>query len=519
MMVGKVYLIGSGPGDPKLISVKGMERIGEADVIVYDRLASPRIVAAAKPEAELIYVGKKAAQHMLKQDQINQLLVDKAKEGKTVARLKGGDPFIFGRGGEEAIVLRENGIPFEVVPGISSAYSVPAYAGIPVTHRGITSTVAFITGHEDPTKESTDIDWEKISTAVGTLVFLMGVNNLPQIVEQLQKHGRAKNTPVALIRWGTLPKQEIITGTLTDIVEKVEKANFKAPAIIIVGEVIKLRDQLKWFENKPLFAKHILVTRSRSQASELVELLEENGAETTEFPTIRIEPSESFDQLDSAIAGLEKYNWIVFTSVNGVDFFLQRIKALSKDIRELKGIKIAAIGPATAKRLKDLNLLIDYVPPEYRAEAIVDGFKEFGVQGLNVLIPRAEVARDVLPDKLREMGASVNIVTAYKTVMDSLKSDKIKEMLEQGKIDIVTFTSSSTAKNFAKLLQDIDLPKVMEDVVVACIGPITADTVRSLGLKVDIEAKEYTIPGLVEAIVKASSQPPDSSCQGEDQPV
>lgn len=499
-MVGKVFLIGSGPGDPKLISIKGMECIQKADVVVYDRLASPRLLKAARPDAELIYVGKKAARHAMKQDKINQLLADKAKEGKTVARLKGGDPFIFGRGGEEALVLVENNIPFEIVPGISSAYSVPAYAGIPATHRGVTSTIAFITGHEDPTKKDTDIDWEKISTGIGTLVFLMGVSNLPEISKQLIKHGRSKDTPVALVRWGTTPKQEVLVGTLTNISDKVLKASFKAPAIIIVGDVIKLRDKLRWFENRTLFGKRILVTRSRSQASDLVSLLEERGAEAIEFPTIKIDPPGSYDQLDKAISGLDKYNWIVFTSVNGVDFFINRLAELLKDIRELKGIKIAAIGPATAKRLKDLHLRVDYIPKEYRAEAIIEGFKDFGVKGKNILIPRAEVAREILPDQLRELDANVDIVTAYRTIMDDSSVDEIKKMLEKGQVDMVTFTSSSTAKNFVKLLDDLDLEEVLKDVTIAAIGPITAQTVRDLGFNVDIEAKEYTIPGLVEAI-------------------
>jgi len=505
-MAGKVFLIGSGPGDPKLISIKGMECIQKADVIVYDRLASPRLLKKARPDAELIYVGKKAAQHAMKQDKINQLLADKAKEGKTVARLKGGDPFIFGRGGEEALVLVENNIPFEIVPGISSAYSVPAYAGIPATHRGVTSTIAFITGHEDPTKEDTDIDWEKISTGIGTLVFLMGVSNLPEISKQLIKHGRSEDTPVALVRWGTTPKQEVLTGTLADISDKVLKANFKAPAIIIVGDVIKLREKLKWFENGTLFGKRILVTRSRSQASDLVSLLEERGAEAVEFPTIKIDPPASYDQLDKAISDLDNYDWVVFTSVNGVDYFINRLAELQKDIRELKGIKIAAIGPATAKRLKDLHLRVDYIPTEYRAEAIIEGFKSFGVKGQNILIPRAEVAREILPDQLRDLGAAVDIVTTYRTIMDDSSVDEIKKMLEKEQIDMVTFTSSSTAKNFTKLLGDLDLAEALKDVAIAAIGPITAQTAQDLGFSVDIEAKEYTIPGLVKAIEEWAQQ-------------
>jgi uroporphyrinogen III methyltransferase/synthase len=503
IMKGIVYLVGSGPGDPKLISVKGVECLKEADVVVYDRLASQRILDYARPSAKMAYVGKKASEHFLEQDQINKLLADEAKKGKIVVRLKGGDPFIFGRGGEEALFLTENDIPFEIVPGISSAYSVPAYAGIPVTHRGVTSTVAFITGHEDPTKESTDIDWEKISTGAGTLVFLMGVNNLSKIVAQLLKYGRDKNTPVALIRWGTLPGQEVITGTLSDIVDVAKTKDFKPPAVIVVGDVIRLREQLAWFEKKPLFGMRILVTRSRNQASDLVSLLEKKGAQPIEFPTIKIEPPQSFEQLDAAINGLNKYQWAVFTSANGVDFFFDRLQALGKDLRELKGIKMAAIGPATAKRLAGLQLLIDYVPDEYRAEAVIDGFKKVGVAGLNILIPRAEVAREILPEQLREMGATVDVATAYRTVSDDSKVDEIKGMLTGKEIDIVTFTSSSTAKNFVNLLAELDLPKLLENVRIACIGPITANTVRKLGLQVDIEAKEYTIPGLVEAIIRA----------------
>ncbi len=504
-MVGKVYLVGSGPGDPKLISLKGIECLREADVVVYDRLASARILEHARPSAERAYVGKKASEHAYEQDQINRLLAERAKEGKIVVRLKGGDPFVFGRGGEEAMFLAQNNIPFEIVPGISSAYSVPAYAGIPVTNRGITSTVAFITGHEDPTKESTDVEWDKISTGVGTLIFLMGMHNLSKIVDQLIKHGRERNTPVALIRWGTLPAQEVVTGTLTDIVNKAKEQDFKPPAIIVVGDVIRLRQQLKWFEKKPLFGKRVLVTRSRGQASELVSLLEKEGAQAVEFPTIRIEPPESFEQLDAAITSLDKYKWVIFTSANGVDFFFQRLEFLGKDLRELKGKRIAAIGPATAKRLTGLHLSVDYIPQEYRAEAVIDGFKEMGVAGLNVLIPRAKVAREVLPESLRDMGATVDVATAYRTVSDNSKVDEVKGMLTREEVDIVTFTSSSTVKNFVTLLEGLDLPKLLRRVQTACIGPITADTLRKLGLEVNIEAEEYTIPGLVKAIVESEA--------------
>lgn len=534
---GKVYLIGAGPGNPKLITLKGMECIKEADVVVYDYLANPRLLAFAKPDAGMIYVGKSGRAHTMEQEDINRLLVNKAKEGNVVARLKGGDPLVFGRGGEEALALAENDILFEFVPGISSAYAVPAYAGIPVTHRGISSSVAFITGHEDPTKPDSDIDWEKLAGGVGTLVFLMGVKNLPLIAGKLMEHGRPSDTPVALIRWGTTPNQETITGTLKNITEKVKVANFKPPAITIVGDVVSLREKLKWFENKPLFGKKVIVTRSRNQSSELVEALENLGAEATEFPTIKIISPQSYDELDNAIKKILNsrllsgrrpsevvdptpdsplsYDWIIFTSVNGVSSFLDRLYYLGSDVRDLKGIKLAAIGPATAGKLKELGLKIDYIPSNYKAESVIEGFKDKGVKGAKILIPRAKVAREILPDKLREFGAQVDVVTAYQTIIDGSYADKIREMLEKEEIDIVTFTSSSTVKNFVEILKDVDLKKVLKNVTVAGIGPITSKTAEELGLKVDISAKEYTIKGLVEAIV-FSCQPPAASCRVEE---
>ncbi len=523
---GKVYLIGAGPGDPKLITVKGLECIKEADVIVYDYLASSRLLECARPEAEIIYVGKSGSKHTMEQKDINRLLVDKAKEGNVVARLKGGDPLIFGRGGEEALELAKNGIWFEFIPGISSAYAVPAYAGIPVTHRGISSSVAFITGHEDPTKPDSDINWEKLARGVRTLVFLMGVKNLPLIVDKLIEHGRSSDTPIALIRWGTTTRQETIVGTLADVVDKVKKANLKPPAITIVGDVVNLREKLKWFEDKPLFGKKIIVTRSRNQASELVDILENLGAEAIEFPTIKIIPPQSYDELDNAIKKILSsrfptpgsplsYDWIIFTSVNGVNYFIKRMYHLDADIRDLKDIKLAAIGPATAEKLKKLGLNVDYIPSNYRAESVIDGLKDEVGRDTKILIPRAKVAREILPEKLREFGAQVDVVTTYQTVINDSYVDKVKEMLEKEEVDIVTFTSSSTVKNFAELLKEIDLKKTLENVTVASIGPITSKTVEGLGLKVDISAEEYTIRGLVEAIL-SSYQLPAASCRVEE---
>lgn len=497
-----VYLIGAGPGDPGLITVKGLECVAKADVVVYDYLANARFLAAARPDAEIIYVGKKGFSKHVTQDEINAVIVEKALEdgGKSVARLKGGDPFIFGRGGEEALALHENGISFEVVPGVSSGYAAPAYAGIPVTHRGVTTDMAFVTGHEDPTKEDSDINWPKLATAVGTICFFMGVKNLPTIVEKLVGNGRPASTPVALVRWGTTPRQEVLTGTLEDIVAKVEEAGFKAPAITIVGEVVKLREQLKWFEDKPLFGKTIVVTRSRTQASELTDRLVDLGAEVLEFPTIRIVEPESWAPIDEAIRNLDVYKWVVFTSVNGVEKFFERLIEGGRDSRALSHAMVAAIGPATAARCTEYGIVPDYVPSEYRAEGVLEGFCERGVgEGVRVLIPRALEAREVLPDTLRERGAIVDVVTAYRTVLGSGESS-VLQRLSEGTVDVVTFTSSSTVKNFMQLAEGMDVASCMSGVLVASIGPITSDTARDLGLTVGVEAGEFTIPGLVTAV-------------------
>ncbi|MCL4441304.1 MAG: uroporphyrinogen-III C-methyltransferase, partial [Firmicutes bacterium] len=390
---GFVYLVGAGPGDPGLITVKGLNCIRKADVLVYDRLASPRLLTYARPEAERIYVGKSPDRHAMVQEEINQLLVDKAKEGKVVTRLKGGDPFVFGRGGEEAELLVENHIPFEVVSGITSAISVPAYAGIPVTHRGYTSTLAIITGNEDPSKDDSSIAWDKIATGAGTLVFLMGMGNLPGICARLMEFGRPPETPVALIRWGTRPEQRTITGTLENIHQRATEANFKNPAVIVVGEVVKLRDKLAWFENRPLFGRRVIVTRSREQASVLSSAIEALGGEAWEFPTIQIAPPEDFTPLDKAITDVRSYRWIIFTSVNGVKMFFDRMRENKKDIRDLSDVRLCAIGPRTKEELEMRGLMVDYVPGEYRAEEIVEGLRGKVLPGDRVLLPRADIAR------------------------------------------------------------------------------------------------------------------------------
>lgn len=501
-MTGLVYLVGAGPGDPKLITVKGLECVKKAEVIVYDRLASPRLLTYARPEAELIYVGKAPDRHTLRQGEINQVLVEKALAGKVVTRLKGGDPFVYGRGGEEAEALIAHNIPFEVVPGISSSVAVPAYAGIPVTHRDFTSSFAVITGNEDPNKGDSSIAWDKIATGIGTLVFLMGMRNLPHIVEKLLENGRQPETPIALIRWGTRPEQQTLVGSLGTIVELAKEAQFKHPVIIIVGDVVKLRDKLKWFENKPLFGKRVVVTRSRSQASVFAEAIENLGGEPWEFPTISVTDPDDYTPLDKAIGEIEQFQWIIFTSVNGVEAFFRRLAYCKRDVRDLKGIKLCAIGPKTREELEKRGLNCDYVPEEYRAEAILEGLKPFELEGKHILLPRADIARKVLPETLTELGAQVTEVDAYKTVLGEGDADIMRELFIKKKIHIVTFTSSSTVKNFVKLLNTPDYLELLSGVTVACIGPITADTARGLGLHVDVEAKQYTIPGLLQAIVE-----------------
>ncbi|MFH0925384.1 MAG: uroporphyrinogen-III C-methyltransferase [bacterium] len=504
---GKVYLVGAGPGDYKLITLRGLELIQMADVLVYDYLANKKFLDYAREDAERIYVGKKGSQHTLEQDDINQLIIKKAREGKIVIRLKGGDPFVFGRGAEEAQDLIAEGIEFEVVPGVTSAIAAPAYAGIPLTHRDYSPTATFITGHEGVDKKGPEINWAGISKGVGTLVFLMGVANLPNIVNNLLEHGRDAQTPVALVRWGTRPEQETITGKLEDIVAKVKEAGFKSPAVIIVGEVVKLRDTLNWFERKPLFGKKIVVTRAREQASILSELLYEYGADAIEFPTIKIIPTEDWSELDESIRSIERFNWLIFTSVNGVKYFFDRLFELKKDSRDLKGVKICTIGPATKEKVEAYGLRVDCLPSEYRAEAVIDLLGKLSLKDQKILILRAEVAREILPEKLTELGAEVTLVKVYKTIQADGDVGYIKELLDDNKIDVITFTSSSTVKNFVEMFKDEagGVLELLKGVYIASIGPITDTTVKEFGLESTIIPKDYTIPALVRAIVEYST--------------
>jgi len=496
---GKVYIIGAGPGDPGLITMKGLQCIQEADVLIYDHLVSEELLSYARNPVRLIYAGKQGGDHTLSQDEINRSLVEEALQGKIVARVKGGDPFIFGRGGEEAEVLANAGIPFEVVPGVTSAIAVPSYAGIPLTHRGYTSTLAFVTGHEDPTKGKSDIDWKALA-GIGTLVFLMGVKNLPKIVTSLIAHGKDPETPAALIRWGTTPDQETLTGTLANIVQQSEEKRFLPPSIFVVGKVIDLRGPLDWFEQKPLFGRGVVITRPEAQAEEMRRLLRQQGARAIPFPTIRILPPESRQELDQALDRLESYHWIIFTSANGVRFFLDRLKETGRDIRDLKGIRICTIGPATASILDKMGIRVDLIPDSYISESVVKAFEKQDIQGRKILLPRAETARDVIPEGLTRLGAAVDVVTVYRTVASEQRKEDLEPILDAGKVDVITFTSPSTVMHFLEIMgKDFGLPPQIK---IACIGPITAAAVRKAGWPVDILREEFTIPGLVDAITE-----------------
>lgn len=498
-MKGRVSLVGAGPGDPGLITVAGLERLREADVVVHDRLVSPRLLEHVRTGAEIIYMGKVAGEAPHDQEAINRLLVEKAREGKRVVRLKGGDPFVFGRGSEEAESLRAAGVEFEVVPGVTSAVAVPAYAGIPVTHRGVASSFAVVTGHEDAGKGVGQIDWAALA-GVDTLVLLMGVKTLPEIVERLLGHGRAPETPAAVIRWGTTPDQRTVTGTLGDIARKVERAGITPPAITIVGEVVRLRDTISWFEDRPLFGKRVLVTRARRQASALVRLLWEEGAVPIELPAIEIERSQDRGALERAVEGLAAgvYAWIGFTSANGVDLFFQALRERGLDARAFGATRVFAIGPATARALESSGIVADLVPGQYVAEAVVEAMRPRLAAGDRVLLPRAESVRPALVEGLRRLGAEVEEAPVYRTALPKEPSPEALADLRGGLIDIVTFTSSSTVRNLAAML-DGDLASLRRTLVV-CIGPITAEAASDLGLRVDVVAEEYTVEGLVRAL-------------------
>jgi len=495
---GKVYLVGAGPGDLGLATLRAKERIERADVIVYDHLANPEMLGWARDDAEIIYAGKKAGEHALTQDEINELLVEKARAGKEVVRLKGGDPFVFGRGAEEAKAIVDAGITLEIVPGITSAIAGPAYAGIPVTHRAENSHVTFFTGHEDPSKTKSAIDYAVLAKLGGTQVMLMGVDRIDAIVREMMANGVRRDLPVALVRWATTERQETLIGTLENIAQRVAEAEFEAPAVAVFGDVVALRKDLNWYERRPLSGKRIVVTRTRNQAGALTSQLRALGADVFELPTIRIEPPTDLREFAELVQDAHQYDWIVFTSPNGVDAFFQIFYKLYDDAREIGAAKIAAIGPATAQRVRDFHLHVDLQPDEFVAESIVREFqKQGGVENLRILLARAEKARDVLPKELSKLGAIVDEAYAYRTVPETRDvTGARRRLLEEG-ADLITFTSSSTVENFLAL--GLPWPKGMQ---IASIGPITSKTATDHGLKIDIEARRHDIEGLVEAIRK-----------------
>jgi uroporphyrinogen III methyltransferase/synthase len=487
--VSKVYLVGAGPGDPELITLKARRLLEGADSILYDHLASPELLELAPAAAERIYVGKKKSDHALSQEEICALLVNRGGRGLNVVRLKGGDPFLFGRGGEEAEALADAGIPFEVVPGVTSPLGIAAYTGVPLTHRDHTSVVTFITGHDVE-----KIDWTKVGTSE-TLVVFMGLSQFDEISQRIIGAGRSGATPAMAVRWGTRPDQDVLTGTLETLPRLIRERGMKPPATIIVGEVVRLHDKLNWFERLPLFGKRIVVTRAREQASTLTAILRELGAEVIELPTIEIQPAADYTALDAAVGNLRDYNWLIFTSANGVRFFLQRLDKSSIDLRGIQG-RICAIGPATRDALEKFHIKVDVMAEQYVAEGLLRSLAAYDLRGARVLIARAAVARDLLPLELERRGAAVEVVEAYRTVTPPELTRHAADVLGH-KPDWITFTSSSTVKNLVEAVG----AQPLRGLRCASIGPVTTATMRQNGLDVAAEAASYTIQGLVEALL------------------
>ncbi len=487
----KVYLVGAGPGDPDLITWKGRKLLACADSILYDNLVNEHLLDVAPANCERIYVGKKKSVHAFPQEEICAMLIDRARRGLTVIRLKGGDPFIFGRGGEEIEALAAASIPFEVVPGVTAPLGIAAYSGIPLTHREHTKVVTFVTGHDVH-----GIDWNKIGQSE-TLVIFMGIFAIREIAAEIQRHGRSGDTPAAAVRWGTRADQETVAGTLATIADQIEAAELKPPATVIIGEVVALREKLNWFERLPLFGKKIVVTRAQDQAAELSDRLRALGAEPQELPVIALEPPADPAPLDRAIENLASYDWLIFTSVNGVRFFLDRLDHSRRDLRSLKA-RICAIGPATRKAIEDLHLKVDLMPEEYVAESLIKAFASETLAGQRILLPRAAVARDLIPAELAKLGAQVDVVEAYRNVVPVNADARAHEVFSaEKKPDWITFTSSSTVKNLLALAGR----EVLDGVRIASIGPVTSSTLFAHGLQVDAEAKQFTLDGLVAAIL------------------
>ena len=499
-----VYLIGAGPGDPGLITVRGMQCLAAADVVLYDHLIHPRLLRHARPNAEKIDVGV-AAPQPLEQEAICYLLAEKAREGKTVARLKWGDPFVFDRGGAEALFLHEQGVRFEVVPGVPAGIGVPSYAGIPITYPGGGDTLTFIRGHEDEGRTRPAVDWTSLARLDGTVVCYAGPQQLPTILNALLSHGRPAEDSAALVYNGTLPTQETMLASLEEIAQAVKQSPDRRPAVLVVGRVTALREHLRWFDARPLFGKRILVTRPREQAAELVELLESTGAEAIEAPLLRIAPPEDYGPLDDACARAGTFDWIVFSSANAVDAFIERLLRTPHDLRVLGGVRLCVVGPATAERLARHGLKVDLTPSEYRAEAVLRALSEIGdVRGLKILMPRADIGRELLAEELRKQGAEVTEAIAYRTIVAEPEREgepDIYRMLLERRIDVVTFTSASAVRGFVKVLGAEPAADLLRTTVVASIGPVTAEAAAQCKIGTTIVPEHYTIPALVDAIV------------------
>lgn len=512
MKKGKVYLVGAGPGDIGLLTIKGLKCLRRAEVVVYDFHINAQILNFINHDAEFIYAGKRGGHHAMTQDEINQALIDEVEKGKIVCRLKGGDPFVFGRGGEEAEVLAHKGIEFEIISGVSSFVAVLAYAGIPLTHREYSSSFAVITGNEDATKPESSISWSKLATGFDTLVFLMGIKNISSITSKLIEHGKHPDTPVAVVRWGTRPDQTTVVSTLKEIAHLVKEENIRPPAVMVAGDVVKLRDALKWYENKPLFGNRVLITREYTHE---YEPLEDLGAEIFEFPTIEIAPPRSYAELDSAIDKINAYNWLVFTSVNGFKYFTKRFFDRDRDIRDLSGIKICAIGTKTASEIKKYGIKVDIVPEEFNAEGLVEVFiKEAklstsqppnfstsqSLRDLKILLPRAEIAREIFPEKIKELGGQIDTPTAYIAIKSEKHGKRLKKFLKSGMISVATFTSTATFNVFSSIMGK-DAADFLNSTTIAAIGPVTAKAIENAGLKVTIMPKEATIKAMVNEII------------------
>ena len=502
-LTGKVYLVGAGPGDAGLLTLRGAELLRRADVVVYDSLVNRELLALAPEAAEIIFGGKRPRDRAIPQEELNQLLAEKAKAGKTVVRLKGGDPYIFGRGGEEAAKLHRDGVPFEVVPGISSIIAAPSYAGIPLTHREHCSSFTVITGHEDPDKDESALDWERVAREPGTKVLLMGVERIGKIAAALEANGLPADTPAAMVRWGTMGRQQTITATLGTLAAKVAKADFKAPAVTVIGTVSTLRDTLNWYENRPLFGQRVVVTRNRREAGKLSGQLRELGAEVLEIPTIKILPPTRNESLIEAITGIGSYDWIIFTSANGVEHFFDYFFKAFRDVRDLGSVRFAAVGPATAKKLREFHLNIDLMPETYTAAATAKAMLAAqNVENISVLLARAESANPELPRLLEDKGAIVDDIAFYKTEPETADRNGAADDFEENSADWITFASSSAVRNFDARFglakRCADNPKLK----LASIGPETTKALKELGLKPTAKAKEHTIDGLAAALLK-----------------